>query len=74
MAAAVGMPDPVRTEVVKAFVVLREGAEWAGLEARLIARVRQRVSPHVAPRMVEVVERLPMTATGKIMRRELRGR
>ncbi len=72
MAAAIGVPDPVRTEVVKAFVVLREGAEWAGLEAALIQRVRDRVSPHVAPRMIERVESLPMTATGKIMRRALR--
>ena len=72
MAAAVGVPDPERTEVVKAFVVLRDGAEREGIEARLIARVRERVSPHVAPRMVEVVESLPMTATGKIMRRALR--
>ncbi len=74
MAAAVGLPDPVRTEVVKAFVVLREGADWEGLEAALIQRVRDRVSPHVAPRMIERVAALPMTATGKIMRRELRGK
>jgi acetyl-CoA synthetase len=74
MAAVVGVPDPVRTEVVKAFVVLREGAAWEGLEAALIARVRARISPHVAPRMIERVDALPMTATGKIMRRELRGR
>ena len=74
MAAAVGVPDPERTEVVKAFVVLREGATREGVEARLIQRVRERVSPHVAPRMVEVVDSLPMTATGKIMRRALRDR
>lgn len=74
LAAAVGVPDPERTEVVKAFVVLREGAAREGVEARLIARVRERVSPHVAPRMVEVVDSLPMTATGKIMRRALRDR
>ena len=74
MAAAVGIPDPVRTEVVKAFVVLREGASWEGLEAALIDRVKARVSPHVAPRSVERVESLPMTATGKIMRRALRER
>ena len=74
MAAAVGIPDQVRTEIVKAFVVLREGASAEGLEAALIARVRERVSPHCAPRMVEVIEAMPMTATGKIMRRELRGR
>ncbi|MDJ0626906.1 MAG: AMP-binding protein [Rhodobacter sp.] len=73
MAAVVGVPDPVRTEAVKAFVVVRDGA-GPGLEAALIARVRDRVSPHVAPRMVERVEALPMTATGKIMRRALRDR
>jgi len=72
MAAAVGAPDQVRTEVVKAFVVLRKGAEWQGLEAELIARVRSRVSPHVAPKTIEPIEAMPMTTTGKIMRRELR--
>jgi len=74
MAAAVGVPDPARTEAVKAFVVLREGAPREGLAAALIARVRERVSPHVAPRAVEFVEDLPMTATGKIIRRTLRER
>lgn len=72
MAAAIGVPDPVRTEVVKAFVVLREGAEWDGLEATLIAHVRERVSPHVAPKMIQPLQTMPVTATGKIMRRSLR--
>jgi acetyl-CoA synthetase len=72
MAAVIGVPDPVRTEVVKAFVVLRDGASWEGLEPALIQRVRDRVSPHVAPRHVVRVDALPMTATGKIMRRALR--
>ncbi|MFQ5437363.1 MAG: AMP-binding protein [Paracoccaceae bacterium] len=72
MAAAIGVPDPVRTEIVKAFVVLRKGASREGLEAALIARVRARISPHVAPRRIEVIDAMPMTATGKIMRRELR--
>ncbi len=74
MAACVGVPDATRGEVVKAFVVLREGAAWEGLEAALIERVKARISPHVAPRMIERRQSLPMTATGKIMRRELRGR
>lgn len=72
MAAAIGVPDPVRTEVVKAFVVLRDGAIWDGLESQLIARVRDRVSPHVAPRMIQPLETMPVTATGKILRRSLR--
>ena len=75
MAACIGIPDPVRTEVVKAFVTLAPGA-LAGpeLETELIAHVRTRLSPHVAPRSVAFVEAIPMTATGKIMRRELRAR
>jgi acetyl-CoA synthetase len=72
MAAAVGVPDALKGEVVSAFVVLREGAKEEGLEAALIARIRARVSPHVAPREITFVESLPMTATGKIMRRALR--
>lgn len=72
MAAAVGIPDPVRTEVIRAFVVLREGANEDGVAARLIARVKTRISPHVAPRDVVLVKTLPMTATGKVMRRTLR--
>ncbi|MCT8159688.1 AMP-binding protein [Pseudoruegeria sp. SHC-113] len=73
-AAVVGVPDPVRTEAVKAYVVLREGAAWDGLEATLIARVRAQVSAHVAPRSVERIAEMPMTATGKIQRRVLRAR
>ncbi len=72
LAAVVGVPDPIRTEAVKAFVVLREGASPAGLDVALIARVRTRLSPHVAPREVVFVDSLPMTATGKIRRRALR--
>ena len=74
MAAAVGIPDPVRTEVIRAFVVLRDGASQDGAAKRLIERVKSRVSPHVAPRDVVFVKTLPMTATGKVLRRELRDR
>ncbi len=73
MAAVVGAPDPIRTEAVRAFVVLRAGADAAGLAEALIARVRARISPHLAPREIVFVERLPMTATGKLQRRLLRG-
>lgn len=74
MAAAVGVPDPIRTEIVKAYVVLKAGADTDGLAEALIARVKERVSPHCAPREIEVIAEMPMTATGKIMRRELRNR
>lgn len=72
MAGVIGVPDPVRTEVIRAYVTLHPGASAEGLEAALIARVRERLSPHLAPRRVEVIAALPMTATGKIMRRELK--
>ena len=72
MAAAIGVPDAERGEVVKAFVVMSGGFTLDGLEEELIARVRDRVSPHVAPKSIVAIEALPVTATGKIMRRELK--
>ena len=73
MAAAVGAPDPVRGEIVKAFVVLRAGEAPTGrLDAALRAHVRDRLSAHEYPRAVEFVPALPMTATGKVRRRDLR--
>ncbi|MCH8953149.1 MAG: AMP-binding protein, partial [Proteobacteria bacterium] len=75
MAACVGLPDPMRTEIVKAFVTLAPGVEGTeALAAELIGHVRTRLSPHVAPRLVEFIATMPVTATGKIMRRELRAR
>jgi len=75
MAAVIGVPDPVRTERIKAFVVLHEGAEAGPALARDIqAHVKHRLAAHEYPREVAFVEALPMTATGKIMRRELRAR
>ena len=74
MAAVVGVPDPVKGEAVKAYVVLKDGVDWIGLEKELIQLVRNRVSPHVAPREIEQIAEMPMTTTGKIIRRDLRDR
>lgn len=75
MAAAVGVPDPLRTERVKAFVVLNPGFEGSDELAREIqAFVKVRLAAHEYPREVAFVESLPMTTTGKIIRRELRDR
>jgi len=75
MAAAIGVPDPVRTEAVKAFVVLKHGHNGGPeLAAALQSHVKTRLAAHEYPREVEFVESLPLTATGKIMRRELRAR
>jgi acetyl-CoA synthetase len=72
LAAVVGVPDPIRSEAIKAFVVLRDGVGTDGMAEALIARVRTRLSPHLAPRDIAFVAALPMTATGKIRRRALR--
>jgi acetyl-CoA synthetase len=73
LAAVVGVPDGLRTEVVKAFVLLHDPAKaGAELAAVLQEHVRQRLSAHEYPRQIEFVESIPMTATGKIIRRELR--
>ena len=73
MAAVVGVPDPERTEIVVAYVVARAGA-GPELDAELRERVRERLSPHLAPRRIVRVDELPMTATGKVRRRDLRDR
>jgi acetyl-CoA synthetase len=75
MAAAIGVPDALRTEVVKAFIVLKPGIAGDEALARTIQQhVRTRLAAHEYPRLVEFVPELPLTATGKIMRRELRAR
>ncbi|MBM3647594.1 MAG: AMP-binding protein [Alphaproteobacteria bacterium] len=73
MVGVVGVPDPLRTEIVKAFVQLRpEIAATEALKADLASYVKTRLAAHEYPREVEFVAELPLTTTGKIMRRELR--
>lgn len=75
LAAAVGKPDPVRTEIVKAYVVLSQGfAPSAELAAEIRDWVKMRLSMHEYPREVEFVDALPLTTTGKVIRRTLRER
>jgi acetyl-CoA synthetase len=74
MAAAIGVPDPVRTESIKAFVVLKEGFHASPELVNEIRNfVREHLARHEVPRDVEFVDALPMTTTGKILRRVLRG-
>lgn len=73
-AAVVGVPDPERTEVVKAFIVLKQGhAGSAELAEALQHLVRRRLSAHAYPRQVEFIAALPKTPSGKIQRFVLRG-
>lgn len=75
LAAVIGVPDPMRTEAVKAFIVLATGHDASDrLAAEIQAFVRTRLSAHEYPRHVEFVTELPLTATGKIRRLELRER
>ena len=74
-AAVVGKPDAARTEIVKAYVVLREGvAVSEDLKQALQNFVKTRLAAHEYPREIAFVSALPMTTTGKIIRRELRER
>ncbi len=75
MAAAVGKPDPERGEIVKAYIVLKQGQSASkDLARELSDYVKSRLAAHEYPREVEFVGSLPLTTTGKIIRRELRKR
>ena len=70
--AVVGVPDRERGETVKAFVSLKAGASVT--PAELIAYGRETMSAYKYPRLVEIIDELPKTTTGKILRRQLRDR
>jgi long-chain acyl-CoA synthetase len=70
--AVVGVPDNYRGETVKAFVSLKPGESVDAQE--LIAYCRDRMAAYKYPRQIEFVDELPKTASGKVLRRELRDR
>jgi acetyl-CoA synthetase len=73
MSAVVGVPDPLRTESIKAWIVLRPGVAPSDALAREIQDfVKVKLAAHEYPRFVQFTNALPMTATGKVLRRELR--
>jgi acetyl-CoA synthetase len=73
MVAVVGSPDDLRTEIVKAFVVPKaEVSPGPKVIEDIKAFVKARLAAHEYPREIEFVSELPMTATGKIMRKELK--
>ncbi|MDX2483098.1 MAG: AMP-binding protein [Pseudodonghicola sp.] len=68
----VGKPDPLRTEIVKAYVVLKPDAKVTGKE--LQGYVKDRLASYSYPREITFLDALPMTVTGKVIRKELKRR
>jgi long-chain acyl-CoA synthetase len=73
LAAVVGVPDDYRGEAVKAYVVLNDAYRARITPEDLIGFCRERLTSYKAPRSVEFTSALPMTETGKLLRRSLRG-
>jgi long-chain acyl-CoA synthetase len=71
-AAVVGVPDPYRGETVKAFVSLKTGTSVTAEE--IIEFCRGQMAAYKYPRLVEIVDEIPKTTSGKVLRRELRDR
>ncbi|MED4876587.1 acetate--CoA ligase [Anoxybacillus geothermalis] len=72
-AGVIGKPDPVRGEIIKAFIVLREGYEPSEeLKEDIRQFVKKGLAAHAAPREIEFRDKLPKTRSGKIMRRVLK--
>ena len=70
MAAVIGVPDDEKGEEIKAFIVLKEGETI--LEEALKEYTKANIAAYKYPRIIEITETLPMSATGKILKKELR--
>jgi acetyl-CoA synthetase len=74
-AGVIGKPDPVVGETVKAFVSLNQGFEDSEtLRMELLGHARKRLGAAIAPKEIAVLPSLPLTRSGKIMRRLLKAR
>ncbi|KEQ27380.1 acetate--CoA ligase [Paenibacillus tyrfis] len=72
-AGVIGKPDPMRGEIIKAFIALREGyTPSEELKTDISKFVKEGLSAHAAPREIEFKDKLPKTRSGKIMRRVLK--
>jgi propionyl-CoA synthetase len=73
--AVIGVHDPVKGEVPRGFVTLKAGVDTdpAILTAEMVALIRERIGPVAGLRRVDVVEALPKTRSGKILRKTMRG-
>lgn len=72
-AGVIGKPDPIRGQIIKAFISLRQGfGPTDELKKEIASFVKKNMASHAAPREIEFCERVPKTRSGKIMRRVLR--
>jgi acetyl-CoA synthetase len=75
LAVAVGKPDALRTEIVKLYVVLAQGqTPGDGLKEEIRQHVKARMAANIYPREIEFVDEIPLTTTGKVIRRVFRDR
>ncbi|TCD13697.1 AMP-binding protein [Oricola cellulosilytica] len=75
LAAVIGKPDPMRTQLVKAYIVLRKAyAPGDNLKREIQSYVKARLSAHEYPREIEFIDEMPLTTTGKVIRRLFRER
>ena len=75
MAAAIGLPDPNRpgSEIVATAVVLNPGVEKTNETVENITQyMREKVAPYKVPKRIEFMDELPLSAVGKVLKRELR--
>ena len=73
LVGVIGVPDEIRGEIVKAYIVLKDGFEPdARLQESIQQHVKSKLEAHAYPREVEFIRQMPMTKTGKILKQELR--
>ena len=73
MVGVIGVPDRIRGEIVKAYIVPNEGfTPDAGLEEEIKHFVKVKLEAHAYPREIEFLEKMPLTLTGKVLKKELR--
>ena len=73
LAGVIGLPDPIRGEVVAAFIQLSDGIAGSdALADEIAAHVKTRLAAYEFPRVVRFIDKMPMTTTGKIIRADLR--
>jgi acetyl-CoA synthetase len=74
-AGVIGKPDPIRGQIIKAFVVVKPGEEQHDeLKNEIQAHVKKHLAGHAYPREIEFIDKLPKTRSGKIMRRILKSK